>query len=193
MSNKAKVRMTVITLCSLLLVTIVFPGLVYARQVWSPFDHTIVALRDQYRFGGIWNQPGIDWFCANQQWLHVRWRYWWESETRAPAGVQMFGHSTSFYGGIVGNSIVTNSFPEHRLEVGADEVSHQTRRPDLLVANRLYTAAALMHPGTITTLNATFESELTDWLKAVPGGALPTIPDLLGSGLIPGTYQWVRP
>lgn len=112
MSNKTKVRMTVITLCSLLLVTIAFPGLVYARQVWSPFDHTIVALRDQYRFGGIWNQSGIDWFRANQQWLHVRWRYWWESETRAPAGVQMFGHSTSFYGGIVANSIVTNSFPE---------------------------------------------------------------------------------
>lgn len=186
-------------LCCLLLLNIAVPGLVYARQVWSPFDHTIVALRDQYRFGGIWTQQGINWFQANQQWLVTlqRHRYWWESETRAPEShiQRMVGPDPTttpfFYSSVVWNSITSSGIPEHRLEADEEEVSHQTRRPDLLVASRLYTAAVLMRPGNIANFAVTFESELTDW--GFLGGYPPTIIDQLGWGWIPGTHHWVRP
>jgi len=195
-ANAVSVRRKVsILLCCLLLVSITFPGLAYARQVWSPFDHTIVALRDTYRFGGIWDQRAINWLKENQRRVASpdSWRLWWESETRAPEPhrQRMVGpdgiFTPYFYRSVVVNSITTNSFPVHRLEAAGDEISHQTRRPDLLVANRLYTAAVLMNPGNIANFAVTFESELTDW--SIPGA----IPDVLGWGWIPGSHHWMRP
>jgi len=180
----------------ILLMCIAIPSAAFARQVFSPFDHTISGLRDQYQFRGMWDQQGVNWFRANQ-WPAVSpngWRLWWESETRSPSPSTqpMVGSGTAFYHSVVGNSIVSSSFPHHRIEAAADEISHQTRRPDLLVPYQFATAIVLMNPGNITSLTATFESEVTDWWAVIPVGAPPTIIDFLGQRLLPATHRWIR-
>ncbi|MBS3872439.1 MAG: hypothetical protein KGZ92_06200 [Firmicutes bacterium] len=62
----------------------------------------------------------------------------------------------------------------------------------MLVPYQFATAIVLMNPGNITSLTATFESEVTDWWAVIPGGAPPTIIDFLGQRLLPATHRWIR-
>lgn len=189
-------RKVCLLIASTVLICAAIPAVAFARQVFSPFDHTISGLQGQYEFRGMWDRRGVDWFRANQ-WPALSpsgWRLWWESETRSlsPSTQPMVGSGAAFYHSIVGNSIASSSFPNHRVEAAADEISHQTRRPDLLMPYRFATAIVLMNHGTISSLTATFESEVTDWWAIVPSGAPPTIIDFLGQGQLPATHRWVR-
>lgn len=127
------------------------------RQDYSPYNHTVCFGQTYYDFGGRWDQQAKDWYEREQKWVVVRWRLWWESELRFANGDR-----SNHYSQVV---FTESNLPSYNFEFQADEIGHQTRRPDYINANQYYWAGADLAKASNqpSQFRIAIESEITDW------------------------------
>lgn len=158
------------------------------RRVWSPVVHYVDIGRDYYHFQGRWDSEAINLFTREQSYgLYgglLRYRIWWESEVR-------FIDPTNYHGQIYsGSSNTFTNMPSHNFEFSTDEMGHQTRRPDQLIANTVYYGdrSLTRSPNQPSVFKVMIESELTDWNP--PAGSPRAHWDERGQIDAPISRQW---
>ena len=156
------------------------------RRVWSPVLHYVDIGRDYYHFQGRWDSDAVNFYIREQRYVTslLRYRIWWEAEVR-------FINPTNYHGQIYsGSSNTFTNMPSHNFEFGTDEMGHQTRRPDQLLAGTVYYAdrSLTRSPNQPSTFRVEIESEITDWTP--PAGSARAHWDIRGQLDAPTSHSW---